>query len=63
MRIYLYKEGLVRFATKEYTAPDQDNLEDMFIHLTNYAVNKKNKAFNVDETGATGHKRRITLLC
>ena len=35
----------------------------MFIHLTNYAVNKKNKLFSVDESGATGHKRRITLLC
>ena len=33
------------------------------MHLTNYAVNKKNKAFSVDESGATGHKRRITLLC
>ena len=33
------------------------------MHLTNYAVNKKNKAFSVDENGETGHKRRITLLC
>ena len=57
LRIYLYKEGLARFATNEYTTPDSDNLEDKFMHLTNYAVNKKNKAFSVDENGETGHKR------
>ena len=25
LRIYLYKEGLVRFATEEYEAPDENN--------------------------------------
>jgi tubulin polyglutamylase TTLL4 len=39
LKIYFYKEGLVRFASEDYTKQDKDNI---FIHLTNYAVNKKN---------------------
>ena len=39
LKIYMYKEGLVRFATEEYTKGDYDNV---FVHLTNYSINKKN---------------------
>jgi len=37
--VYLYGDGLVRFATQPYTN-DPDKLQDKFIHLTNFAVNK-----------------------
>ena len=43
LRIYIYKEGLARFASEEYTNKiDKDN---KYIHLTNYSINKKNDNF------------------
>ena len=39
LRIYLYNNGLVRFATEDYT---KDDLDNVFIHLTNYSINKNN---------------------
>lgn len=51
LRIYMHKEGLARFATEDYVAPTRENLEDMCMHLTNYAINKDNPnfVFNEDE--------------
>ena len=40
LKIYLFKEGLVRFATQKYTT-NAKSLDTQFIHLTNYSVNKK----------------------
>lgn len=45
LRIYLYYEGLTRFATEPYKEPNRDNLENMCMHLTNYAINKDNPNF------------------
>ena len=45
LRIYMYDEGLVRFATAQYRAPTTEGVssqKDKFIHLTNYSINKKN---------------------
>ena len=52
LKIYLYKEGLVRFASEEYSL-DLKNLKNNYKHLTNLSLNKKNtkyfkKAKNVD---------------
>ncbi|XXQ37707.1 Tubulin--tyrosine ligase-like protein 9 [Plasmodiophora brassicae] len=40
LRVYLYRDGLVRFCTEPYVAPVGDNLSHTFSHLTNYALNK-----------------------
>jgi len=40
LRIFIYKEGLARFATSEYNSPVGSNLNNLFMHLTNYAINK-----------------------
>ncbi|XP_015121898.1 probable tubulin polyglutamylase TTLL2 [Diachasma alloeum] len=37
LTIYLYKEGLARFATEKFSL---ENLDDPFRHLTNFALNK-----------------------
>lgn len=42
LRVYIYKEGLVRFCTEKYVGPKASNLDLAFMHLTNYAVNKHN---------------------
>jgi tubulin polyglutamylase TTLL5 len=39
LRIYIYEDGLARFATSEYSF-DLSTKENMFAHLTNYSLNK-----------------------
>ena len=43
LRIYMYREGLVRFATELYKPPGRESEQNPYIHLTNYSVNKHNK--------------------
>jgi hypothetical protein len=38
LRIYIYNEGLVRFATEPYS---KDHTKNLYSHLTNYSINKK----------------------
>lgn len=42
LRVYLYSDGLTRFATEKYSTSITE-LGKRFVHLTNYSVNKKNK--------------------
>lgn len=44
LRIYLFEEGLVRFATHEYNCKLK-NIKTRFVHLTNFSVNKHSKKF------------------
>lgn len=48
LKIYLFKEGLVRFATEKYSTNPQ-SLKKRFIHLTNYSVNKKAEGYVKNE--------------
>ena len=41
-RMYIYQEGLVRFASEEYSTDIKD-LKENYRHLTNISLNKKNK--------------------
>jgi hypothetical protein len=50
LKVYLFKEGLARFATKKYTT-NQSATDKQYIHLTNYSVNKKNDEY-VKNTGS-----------
>jgi len=54
LRAYLFKEGLARFCTVPYQAPKDGNLRDTCMHLTNFAVNKQSKDFQVSE-GLSSH--------
>ncbi len=45
LRIYLSKEGLARLSTKMYDEVNEDNLQDMMMHLTNYSLNKHSSKF------------------
>jgi len=45
LRIFVYEEGLARFATEEYRPPRSENLDNKFMHLTNYAINKESPNF------------------
>ena len=46
LRIYLYNNGLVRFATEDYRRGDFQNI---FIHLTNYSINKNNLKYKSNQ--------------
>ncbi|XP_071484715.1 uncharacterized protein [Diadema antillarum] len=59
-RIYVYKDGLVRFATVKYTEPTNSNMDEVCMHLTNYAINKHSSDFVRDDE--SGSKRRITTV-
>ena len=58
LRIYVYDEGLVRFATTRYKEPNSVNITNVFMHLTNYAVNKYSRTYNQDSE--EGSKRKLT---
>ena len=65
MRIYIYEEGLARFATSNYEKAKKKNLKDNFVNLTNYAINKnsKNFIFNTSDRNMNiGHKRSLTSI-
>ena len=66
LRIYIYDEGLARFATQKYDNSGQNNDKAMkYMHLTNYSINKKNAAFQKNSDGISdgeGSKWSITAL-
>jgi tubulin polyglutamylase TTLL6/13 len=65
LRVYLYHDGLGRFATEEYVQPTGDNLDNVCMHLTNYAINKDNPNFVFNENADNddvGHKRSLKAV-
>lgn len=64
LRVFVFQEGIARFATEEYKGPQKGNLENLFMHLTNYAIQKKSDNFVHQEAGDkdTGHKRSLTSI-
>merc|ERR1719397_956033 len=63
LRIYVYEEGLARFATELYTT-DPDHIGNNFIHLTNYSINRDSENFeqNTDPHLARGSKWTLSSL-
>ena len=62
MKIYVFEDGLARFATTPYEPPNSKNLNNMYMHLANYAINKCNSNFvqNSHAEGfGKGHKRSL----
>jgi len=64
LRIFIYEEGIARFSTELYGEPCKDNLGNRFMHLTNYAVNKKNSNFiyGNDINDDRSHKQAISTV-
>ena len=50
LRIFLYKDGLVRICADAYAEPGKGSMSHMTAHLTNYSVNKTSK--NLSSTRA-----------
>ncbi|CAD7969276.1 unnamed protein product [Amoebophrya sp. A120] len=52
LKIYLFREGLVRFATEKYSAERKSDLRSRKVHLTNYSVNKNATNYKKNMDGA-----------
>lgn len=65
LRVYVAREGLARFCTELYRRPNAENLEAMFSHVTNYALNKQSPTYQEsdgDPTGGLGSKRALSVV-
>ena len=65
MRLFLFREGLARFAVDSYEPPSADNLKNVHMHLTNYSLNRKNENFKYDcddASGGDGSKRTVSSV-
>ncbi|XP_018576563.1 tubulin polyglutamylase TTLL4 isoform X3 [Anoplophora glabripennis] len=63
LRIYLYPDGLARFASAKYS-DDAKDLKDRYMHLTNYSINKLSSQYtaNEDANACQGHKWTVSKL-
>ena len=68
LKIFMFKEGLVRFATKKYQPIENNSakkeLDNLLMHLTNYAINKDEEDFIAPKTinDDHAHKRSLTKV-
>ena len=60
LRVYLYEEGLARFATEDYSN-DPKILRNKFVHLTNFSVNKRNIKNYVKNDGRSASQTKMGL--
>ncbi|KAK2187502.1 hypothetical protein NP493_163g02060 [Ridgeia piscesae] len=59
LKIFLYNDGLLRMGTEKYVQPSEVNLDHLFMHLTNYSVNKHSETYEKSGTVDTGSKRSL----
>ncbi|XP_017485280.1 PREDICTED: tubulin polyglutamylase TTLL13 isoform X1 [Rhagoletis zephyria] len=62
LRIFVYNEGLARFATNKYVEPTTENSCDLFMHLTNYSVNKRSSQYDLCDNDDCGSKRKFSAI-
>ncbi|XP_025190868.1 tubulin polyglutamylase TTLL4-like [Melanaphis sacchari] len=63
LRLYLYDNGLVRFASVKYSS-DLSTICDRYMHLTNYSINRLSSQYteNEDANACQGHKWTLRSL-
>ena len=65
LKIFIFKDGLARFATERYKpTKDASKKKTNYMHLTNYAINKRNKNYckGGEEDDDNAHKRSILAV-
>ena len=64
LRIYLHKYAFARFCTEPYVKPNNGNIDNLYMHLTNVAINKDAEGYEEgdDEDGESGHKRSLGAI-
>jgi tubulin polyglutamylase TTLL4 len=48
LRVYLFHEGLARFATEKYSTSTKE-LSKRYVHLTNWSVNKHSQNYQINK--------------
>ncbi|XP_075153550.1 tubulin tyrosine ligase-like 4B isoform X2 [Haematobia irritans] len=63
LRLYMYKDGLARFASVKYSS-ELNSLDERCMHLTNYSINKFSESYdkNEDVNACQGHKWTLQSL-
>jgi len=61
LRIWIHEDGFLRFCTVKYEMPTNSNMNNLCMHLTNYAINKSSKNFvqSNDINDDKGSKRHL----
>ncbi|XP_066922132.1 tubulin polyglutamylase TTLL7-like [Clytia hemisphaerica] len=59
LKVFLYKDGLVRMSTTPYDPPSDSNVSDSYMHLTNYSINKHSENFIHTSLSEQGTKRTL----
>lgn len=67
IQAYVCEEGMARFCTVDYKKPTKDNLKNLYMHLTNFSLNKNSEQYKAppDEDfldDDTGSKRLLSSL-
>lgn len=65
LKVFVYREGLARFATHKFQKPTKANMKNIYMHLTNYSLNKKNPNFEFnqeEDADDAGHKRSLSSV-
>lgn len=64
LRIYLHQMAFARFCTEPYMRPTKKNMDNIYMHLTNYALNKNSENYHQaeDDNGDEGHKRSLGAI-
>lgn len=63
LEAYFCNEGLVRLCTEDYVEPTEENIDKLFMHLTNFSLNKQSENYiNPSEYGEEnkGTKRLLS---
>ena len=64
LKLYMFKGGMARFCTVKWDIKTATNYENIFMHLTNYSLNKDNENYieGSDENGTGGTKRSMQSI-
>lgn len=62
LRVYVYHEGLARFATTPYCELTNSNISQHCMHLTNYSINKYSADYDRDDRDDAGSKRKFSSI-
>lgn len=53
---------MARFAVEQYCSPQGSNLKNLYMHLTNYAINKDHEDYEEGDSSNCGHKRYLSYI-
>ncbi|XP_059160159.1 tubulin polyglutamylase TTLL11-like [Physella acuta] len=62
LEFHICNEGLARFSTIPYEQPTNKNMNETYMHLTNYSLNKKSSEFKISDKDDEGSKRKMSAV-